>query len=445
MNTWLKVSGLLALAILGATGCGGDSKENGDVAGVVFDQDGNVVRGARVYYDLEGSTNKDVETVSNSSGAYVLTGIAEGDKKIWAVITQGTKRYVGVNVVRINRGERTKGHNIVVSPDDQQGVLYGNVRDRNGFNVQGARVFARQASGVVLSSSYGITDDQGNYRILALQANVTYEVISNGRQYRGDTDSVVIRPGEELRADFVLGNTTNPSLPVPLNFSATAWTSPDEPSRSQNDALAIEGLKRQLDPTRVARKPLGRLTADLDPIEVDLVWDRIVNSQLLGYGMYRSTNGGTSFQNADFVRDPLAEFYADADVNLRENRSYTYAITSLSTDYPDTNESESNYSTFETVNTLGSLKNVQVGFSPLRFIWNSATGADRYAVFLYDEAPGLGTTSIWNNFASPTSTPSLTYSGPSLVAGRDYWIIVLGFNLGQDGRTISRVVKFRMN
>lgn len=436
------LSGVLFAAVL--AGCGGETKNPGDISGVVFDENGDVVRDARVYFDIPGTKQGDRETVTNSSGAYVLTSVSEGDRLIRASIQIGPTRYYGSNLARITRGERTKNINIAVYPEQYLAAIRGTVRDRNGFNVVGARVFARQSGSTVLSSSYAITNDLGEYEIDALVSGVSYDLVANARGYNADTDFVSLSSGEDRNVDFILGTAGDPLLPPPTNLTATAWTSPYEATRSVTQQKALLAMKQFFNPDFKNTTTVTRGSTAGDPIEVDLTWDLVNNSNLLGYGVYRSTDGGSTFSNADFLRDPLAEFYADSDDVLREGRIYSYSLTSLNANYPDTGSSESNYSTLADAETLGSISTVQIQSSPLRFSWTSAQGADNYAVFLFDEYPDLGVSSVWNNYNTPVSGTSYTYGGPSLAPGT-YYLLVLGFNNEDTGRTISRVVPFTVN
>src|SRR5687768_746243 len=99
---------LLSAAAVAAVGCGGggggggNGARNTEVAGVVIDLDGNAVRGARVWINEFG------ETDSNSSGAYLLDDVAEGDWRVRASVTQNGTTYEAETVVRVFDGVRAK-------------------------------------------------------------------------------------------------------------------------------------------------------------------------------------------------------------------------------------------------------------------------------------------------------------------------------------------------
>jgi hypothetical protein len=159
-------------------------------------------------------------------------------------------------------------------------------------------------------------------------------------------------------------------------------------------------------------------------VEVDLYWDQKIETHKLGFGIYRSTNGG-SFVDVAFLRDPLADFFAYAGSELTTGNNYSFAVTAIDTLF-DGVDGESALSTAITISPLGDLLNsaVSAGTSPL-FTWSPASGADSYQVFVYDELPSIGVNPI-------TTSPNLTttswnYSG-SLLRGKQYWFVVIGSN-----------------
>ena len=137
--------------------------------------------------------------------------------------------------------------------------------------------------------------------------------------------------------------------------------------------------------------------------------------------------------------------YIDADADLQEFETWSYEITALNTNYPDTGNSESDPSNIVTVQTLSDLFLNSLLQSPLTFRWQSGSGAEEYIVYLFDEFPGIGVDPIWDNSASPTTNTQLTYTGPSLQSGHRYFYLVLGLANGQGSRTISVVDDFVAN
>lgn len=430
----------LALGLIALAGCNNGSGVLGEVSGVIYDGSGAVVRNARVWV----STSKDrAETRSNSSGAYILEGVPEGDTFIQAEITVDGLKYIGQNVARVFDGERSKSVNIGVYRESQLAGLEGVVRDRFGRVIEGARVFAASANS--LSGAMSVTDANGYYHLGRLLGGVTYQVNAGGRGYDADTDSVILTTGEVLGFDFILSEGSNPLLPAPQNLFAIAWTSPAEATRARSTGV-FENIKRLAEPVRYGQRKAGsRLSVGGNPIEVDLGWDTITNPSLLGYGIYRARTANGASTAIDFLRDPFAAFFQDMDADLKEVTNYYYEITALNTQYPDTNNSESDFSNRYGVQTLGDMELKPVSQAPLTFRWFPASGAETYAVYLFDEYPSLGVDPIWDNSANRTALNQYVYNGPALQSGRRYYYIVLGVANSNDSRTISIVEDFVKN
>lgn len=423
-------------ALAGALeGCGGGgAARNGGVSGVLFDVNGDVVRGARVWVDLPGTN--DPETASNSSGSYALEGLPEGVNLVRAEITQDGIRYYGQNMIQVFERERSKSTNITLVRESQLASMRGTVSDRFGNVLANAKVFAVAAA---LSGSYAITADDGSYSMGGLQAGVNYAVSASAAGYGNDEDVVNLAPGEQRIVNFALGNETNPSLPAPQNLTAVIWTSPKEMTRGR-EANAIEAVKRLADPRRVSRAGSTRLSQGGNWIEADLYWDELSSPQLLGYGIYRGTSPTGPLSPTDFLRDVYAIFYADLDDELIEGQTYYYEVSALNTSYPSGPGSESPPSNRYGVTALGDLTLLSPTFGPLTFRWNAANGAETYTVYVFDRYPGLGVSEIWQSPA----TASTSVVGPSLPPGT-YYYVVLGVARGGDSRTISPLGTFVMN
>lgn len=438
-----RVGWLVALmAIFGVlAGCGGSltAGSRGEVSGLVTDIQGSPVAGARVFAG-------DRQTTTNSAGSYVLTQVPIGIRTVQAEYRDGSLRFTGRNVVRVFQDDRSKSTNITVVRDNQQAVIRGTVRTSSGLRVQGARVSANFGT---FSSSMALTDSNGNYEIRALAAGVEYEVNASAAGYNSDIGSVTLAVGENRRVDFTLRSPTDPLIPAPQNLEAVAWTSPREVTRSHQDEMAFEGIKREFDPRRTEARASTRSTILGNYIEVNLYWDRppvSFDDNLLGYGIYRATTPSGLSTAVDFLRDPIATFYQDLDSRLRENTIYYYEITALNTRFLDgTGNSESDFSNRYGVRTLGDLTLRSPLQGPLTFRWNPAVGATEYIVYLYDRFPGIGVTSIWSNVSDRTTNTQLVYSGPSLISGRTYYYVVLGVANGDDSRTISPIASFVAN
>lgn len=433
---------LLALGALWGCGGGGagSGPRNAEVAGIVTDFNGNAVRDAKVWINQFG------ETRTNSSGAYLLTGISEGDWKVRAEISKDGVKYSGENVARVFTGERTKSANVTVVRESQLARVFGRVIDNQGFTVEGARVFAIAPNdGGVYYSTYEITDSEGKYDLDKLVGGVDFKIVASARGFNSDEDIVNISSGSSQELILTLKNATDPLLPAPTGLTAVSWTSPSEVTRSPQAMKAAENLKRLFDPRTPARK-ITRETVNGNWVEADLFWDSYPdNAAHTGFGIYRRPGNSGQFTAIDFLRDSEAEIYADADSTLQEFQTWSYVITGINTNFPDTSNSESNASNTAVVETLGDLFLNSVLQGPVTFRWQAGSGSDEYIVYLFDEYPGVGVDSIWNNSGSPTGNLQLAYSGPSLQSGRRYYYVVLGLANSQSSRTISEVGEFVAN
>lgn len=430
---------LAVLSLIAAIGCGGSGGGGGgggsrtaSVSGTVTDVNGDPVRGARV-------SSRDGSTTTSTTGAYILRNVREDNLDISADIVQNGVRFRGQNVAVTFRGERTQSVNIVVAPERQLASIYGVIEDRDGFRLGGASVFA---SGAGLSSQRTVANANGEYELFGLVSGISYTVVAGGREYRSDVDSMVLTDGERRRVNFVLSNPGNPQMPAPEELSAVSWTSPPV-TRLSRDREAIENVKRLFDPKHAKRRAkTTRLTPDGNYVEVGLDWIPIDSLELLGYGIYRARSANGPFTAIDFLREPLEGYFVDLDDVLRPNQNYFYQVTSLSVIYPDDpDRSESPPSNVVLVTPLPDLNGLSVTNNPLTFNWNDAL-ADAYVVYLFDEFPGVGVESFWNNANSPTSDTSLQYAGPALTRGQRYYYLVLGLADENVNRTVSAVGEF---
>jgi hypothetical protein len=187
-------------------------------------------------------------------------------------------------------------------------------------------------------------------------------------------------------------------------------------------------------------------------VETDLYWDPIQNDSLLGYGIYRGTSANGQTKAIEFLRDPLAGFFADADPGLRQGQPYFYEITALNVNFPDTFNSESDFSDRFGIQPLGDcvLRNPSSG-NPVTFNWNATSGAQEYTVYVFDLYPDFGVDPIWprNDAERPAATTtgtSLNYAGPALGHGTYYYIVLAqDYRNGNDARSISRIGSFAVN
>ncbi|AIE85244.1 carboxypeptidase-like regulatory domain-containing protein [Fimbriimonas ginsengisoli] len=433
------------MLLLGGCGGSGGSGTNGrgEVSGVVFDEGGFVVRDAHVYFDASASDKRN--TQSNSGGVYLLTDMPTRTVTIRAERTKDGVRYFGQNVAQINSGERTKDVNIAMFREDQLAAIEGEVRDRQGRLVRGVHLFLRPvANDTLLTSAVGITDGDGHFDIGALRSNLTYRIQANGLGYNSDFDSITLTAGEKRFLNIVLPDAQVTNVPKPAGLTVTAYTTPRDASNRSNvrQQGAMEAMKQILRPQRA--KSVKRLTANGNPIEVDLFWPRYedtnTSTALLGFGVYRGIGNG-ALQNTDFLRDPQAGYFADLDNSLVELTTYSYAITALDTLFDGSN-GESDFSNVVSVRPLGDLLlgTVNAGPQPT-FHWTAAPGATGYFVYIFDEYPTLGVAERFVNGTAIAGT-QFTYNGPALGSGRTFYYILVGQNSDGSAITISPVGQF---
>lgn len=437
----------LAIAGCAGSGGGGGGDETAEISGNVIDLDGNLVQNAEV-------TVLDRTTRTNTGGVYMVDGLPAG---VWNLQAESEPTADGVvysaqTSVQVFEGERTRSVNLTLVRLDQQATLRGVVRDRFGNILQGVHVFAFiQSGGAQLGSVMDITNALGEYELRSLAAGYTYNVNASAQGYGSDRDTVVLSAGESRQFDFALGDPSDPLLAPPGSPFAIAWTTPSEPvSRGvgKPNAQAYEAIKQRMDPTRAQRiQRRGDNTSLGNPIEIDLLWNppSANREYLLGYGVYRATSSGGASVPIDFLRDPETYFYADMAQELLENQTYWYEMTSLNVNYPTTGNSESNFSSRVSAETLGDLELLPVQQNPLTFNWTGTSGATTYFVYLFDEPPTIGTVEIYRNAVATPATSHVYPNTPPLVSGQRYYYMVVGLANADTSRTISRLGEFVAN
>ncbi|HTQ09125.1 MAG TPA: carboxypeptidase-like regulatory domain-containing protein [Fimbriimonadaceae bacterium] len=427
----------LVLPLMGLilAGCGGNGPAPvGDITGFVQDINGGPVSNALVY--LDGGP----QTYSNSAGSYRLSGGSGDVRTIKARVSQGGVDYVGQNTVQIFDGETSKSTNITVVPSNQTATFGGTVYDRNGDLVEFAHVFAtatQNGNPTVWSSCMVLTDSNGNFTIPDLLGGHDYSIIASAAGFDSDTDTVNIPAGQTSSLNFTLKNPTDPLLSPPSNLEAIAWTTPYvATTRIAGQQSAYENIKNYLYPRRAQFKKVvqTRDTSTGNFVEIDLDWSPMSDPSLIGYNIYRAPGsvGTGSLRLVDFYRDPAATLYEDLDSSFQENQTYSYAMTSLNTNAPDTNNSESAFSTVVTTTTLPDTNFNPVTFGPVTFNWNLVSGADTYEVLVFDEDPSIGISAIWTGTSSGTS---LAYGGPALTSGHTYYFVIKA--TGYSGASVS--------
>lgn len=433
---WLFGMALLASTLPWVAGCGGGSgggtgAKTAVITGSVLDLDSNPVRDARVY-------TIDNSTTTTNTGAYVLTGNRAGEVIVYAEYRKDGVWYRGQTWALLFDNEQSNNANIIVAAEDELGRVEGTVRDRSGNLLENVSVFAYSTAG---SAQRAFTDSAGRYELRQLIGGVEYEIKAVGQGYRGDYDTIVVRSGDTRELNLVMGDPARPALTAPENLGVTTWVSPPE-SRQEAGRSPYEALKRIVDPTR-ADRPARRVRNDLRTdmlVEADLLWDEQRFADHLGWGIYRSTGAGT-LRALDFMADPLAAYYVD--LGLEPMSTYRYGVTTLSADYPeDPDRTESDLSDIVSAETLDLLELRPVETAPLTFRWDDASGADRFTIYVFNQFPGIGVDSIWNNENDRAAGTSYVYNGPRLQPGRTYHYMVLGSANGGDSYTISRVGTF---
>lgn len=425
-HVWLGWS-LLALAIVGCGGKGGEGAGVGQVAGNVTDVNGNPVRGALV-------TAGDAQGFTNPSGVYILDGVRTGDVPVRAEVTQDGVSFSGETVALVFENERTKSVNIPVVRTSQQATIRGVVTNRSGNRMKGVKIFAINAG---LASVVAISDSEGEYRLPRLQAGLDYYAQASAPGFVSDDISFNLATGETRTLNFVLSEAGDPRLPAPTMRGAVAWTTPTTRS---TDGAVFESVKNLLKPERTQLRR-GGASREIPGtfIEIDLYWNFVDSLNLLGYGVYRANASFGPFEAVDFLRDPLAEFYADFSDELRIGNPYYYRLTSINSQYPDGVNGESSPSSVVSARVLGELT-LRTPLDPLTFRWNRAAHATQYQVLVFSSYPAIGVTPFWAS--ARTNNDSLAYTGPSLEFGKIYYYLVVGYANDDTGITLSDLSDF---
>jgi len=443
--------GLIAFLVAGIlAGCGGDTKV-GVVSGTITDIEGDPVADAEVF--AANAVNSRTRSLHN--GTYYLTNVPDRFTIIRARAVIGGKEYTGQNVAQVFESEQSKNVNIMIAPADRQGAVEGFVRDALGRGIEGARVFA----GGTLSSAFAVTDRRGFYRIAGLPAGYDYPIVASAPDYDNDKRTVAIVAGRTTVISFTLNASRNRPVQTPINLSAKAWTMPrvltaTRSAPRERDAYnAIRALFD--DKPRPRRMVASRAVGDYW-IEIDLSWDYEEQLSLLGYGIYRGRTIDELNRNAiAFLRDPLANFFADLDPALQPNVTYYYEMVALNTDYlndlPGTVSGRSNRVSarpFTPIAITRPFPNEIVDGLILQ--WTPVPNADYYLVLIYDRFPDYRVAPYFpadlsNPGAAKVFAPatSLVYTGPPLVSGRTYYAVVLAFTNDRSTRAISQIVPFQ--
>ncbi len=446
-RVWGGFCALLVAGIL--SGCGGENRV-GVVSGTITDIEGDPVADAEVF----AANTVNSRTRSLQNGTYYLTNVPDRFTIIRARAVINGVEYTGQNVAQVFENEQSKSVNIMIAPANQQGTVEGFVRDALGRGIEGARVFA----GGALSSAFAVTDQRGFYRIAGLPAGYEYPIVASAPDYENDRRTVQVVAGQTAVISFTLNGSVNRPVQTPLNLSATAWTLPRAltATRSARERDAYDAIRALFDDKPRSRRTVAsRATGDYW-IEVSLSWDYEEQTSLLGYGIYRGRTIEELDRNAiAFLRDPLADFFADLDPALQPNVTYFYEMVALNTDYlnelPGAVSGRSNRVSarpFTPIALTRPFPNEVVDGLILQ--WTPVPNADYYLVLIYDRFPDYQVapyypTDLNNPGAAKVFAPatSLVYTGPTLVSGRTYYAVVLAFTNDRSTRAISQIVPFQ--
>jgi hypothetical protein len=430
-------------------GCGENGKV-GIVSGTITDVDGNPVADAEVF--AANAVNSRTRSLHN--GTYYLTNVPDRFTIIRARAVINGVEYTGQNVAQVFENEQSKNVNIMIAPASRQGAVEGFVRDALGREIEGARVFA----GGALSSAFAVTDRRGFYRIAGLPAGYEYPIVASAPDYENDKRTVSIVAGETALVSFTLNDSRNRPVQTPINLSATAWTLPRmlTATRSAREYDAYNAIRALFDDKPRPRRTVASRAVGDYWIEIDLSWEYQEQLSLLGYGIYRGRTIDELNRNAiAFLRDPLADFFADLDPALQPNVTYYYEMVALNTDYlndlPGTVSGRSNRVSarpFTPIAITRPFPNELVDGLILQ--WTPVPNADYYLVLIYDRFPDYQVapyfpTDLNNPGAAKVFAPatSLVYTGPPLVSGRTYYAVVLAFTNNRNTRAISQIVPFQ--
>ena len=426
------VIGLLGASLLALSGCGGETgTKTSTVTGTVLGTNFQPMRDAVV--SASGQ-----QTRTSTTGAFFFEDLPDGDVEFRAEGYVNNTRYIGRTTIFNIPDAQQNNVNVIVAPASEVGIIRGVVRDREGFLLQNASVFALYIdpdNDAVGSSIRAVTDSNGRYVMRDVPPG-TIEVSAAGRGYRSDFASITLGNWQDRTIDFTLTDPGLPNLNPPNITSAVTWVShPDATRGPESGALAWAKNHfgdKSGQPTATSRS----LRTDMI-VEADFVWDYMQFPDLLGFNVYRGfgTNGSVSAIDLSF--DPLANYYVD--IGIQPDSTYSYAFSTVATLYPDYNNSESQLSNRIVVDTLNLLRINPVTSGP-RFSWQGGSGAAQYQVYIFDGFPSRGANFIFES--NTTSALSYTYNGPNLQSGRTYYYIVLGTAFGGDSRTISQVGTF---
>ncbi|MES1227032.1 MAG: carboxypeptidase-like regulatory domain-containing protein, partial [Armatimonadota bacterium] len=411
----------LFLAVLGAlilSGCGGSSgAKTSTVTGTVYDQFVNPVIGATVF-------SKTGSTTSSTSGAFVLPNQPDDYVVIEASLVKKGVKWHGSSIVFNSAGTQSTSVGIVMAPESELCSLLGTVVDRFGDPIQDASVFAYSSNGG--TSQRAITGKDGEFVMDDLVAGINYKVSATGQTFRSDQVSVTLGVGERRTVDFSLGDAGFPTLSAPTDLSSVTYVSYPVASRAIGTDN-VDWVKKHMAKKSSAHAGTLKTRAIRTDMRVEgqLDWLYNATTETQGFGIYRSAGNVAKPSGLDFFYDPLATTYFDS--GLQPSSTYTYAVTSTSSFFPqDPDATESALSNTTIAKTLNLLPIGGYTASTKKFTWSTGSGATSYIVYVFDEFPSADRIVFASNESTPVATTSWTYTGPTFTAGHTYYWFVLG-------------------
>ena len=402
---------MAALALLAGCGGGGhhdDSIGQGEVTGLVVDGNGSPVRGATVSADGH-------QTVSDSAGRYVLSGVSAKDLNVKAQTTVDGTGYYGQNLGRVYRDESTPNVIVALYPSSQIVRLKGQVRGSDGHILSNVTLTARPTNGGLRTSAMAVTGNDGFYTLDGLAENVEYKVVASAQGYGDDSALVTFTTTDDRQQDLVVKNLTTAAPDAPTGLFAKAYTTPgDFSAKAQGSAIkraaAYEGVRRLRDPQRAARlaKLKARDTSNGSPVSIDLTWNEYPLDPAVrpnGFIVYR--NETPTLDNGVFLPDAQASLFSDSDVNLLVGTAYAYSLVAVSTGF-DASTAVGRSAATAAVSAVP-LDDLFLNDSVGRTVsWTAVAGATTYTVYVYADYPTLT--------ATPVSTVTTTGTRATLDA-----------------------------
>ena len=168
-------------------------KALGNVSGMVDDEEGNPIDGARVRVTAEDGS---VTETLTDFGSYLVKDVPEGEATV--VVTCPEDEESQSRTVEVECDRNTLADFVMECCANE---LYGMVRDTDGLAVSGAAIAVKDAEGARFSTT---TDGSGSFTVKELSAGVASVTATCPDQEDSDSRSVEIVCNEPVAADFEL-------------------------------------------------------------------------------------------------------------------------------------------------------------------------------------------------------------------------------------------------